>query len=98
MCLNILINANNDVYNIAGLFENRSILDLADKIGNLMNADVVLPDISDESISGQSVVNLDISKYINKFGKNSFISLDEGLELNIKWMKILKEKENEFTK
>ncbi|RAZ53718.1 NAD-dependent epimerase/dehydratase family protein [Campylobacter hyointestinalis] len=98
MCLNILINANNDVYNIAGLFENRSILDLANKIGNLINADVVLPDISDESISGQSVVNLDISKYINKFGKNSFISLDEGLELNIKWMKILKEKENEFTK
>ncbi len=98
MCLNILINANNDVYNIAGLFENRSILDLANKIGNLINADVVLPDISDESISGQSVVNLDISKYINKFGKNSFISLDEGLELNIKWMKILKERENEFTK
>ncbi|MCR8679294.1 MULTISPECIES: NAD-dependent epimerase/dehydratase family protein [Campylobacter] len=100
MLLNIFINTNGEVYNIAGVFdENQNrILDFANTIGHLMNASVELPKISDDSLNAQSIVNLDISKYLSKFKKRSFVSLEEGLKLNIKWMKILKERENELTK
>lgn len=94
MCLNILLHAKEYIYNVGGIFdENQNkIVSIANIIGDLLNAKVIIPkDENIQNLHAQSIVNLDIQKYINEFKKNSFVSLKDGIELNIKWIKMLKD-------
>ncbi|MBQ7135315.1 NAD-dependent epimerase/dehydratase family protein [Campylobacter sp.] len=94
MCLNILLHAKEYIYNVGGIFdENQNkIVSIANIIGDLLNAKVIVPEYENiQNLHAQSIVNLDIQKYINEFKKNSFVSLKDGIELNIKWIKMLKD-------
>ena len=89
MLLNIAINSKENLYNISA-DEDISILELAKIICEITSADLVLTQ-SDKSISGtQTSTPISSKKYFKEFESFEKISLKDGLELNIKWLELLK--------
>jgi nucleoside-diphosphate-sugar epimerase len=87
MFWNILLHSKTNLYNVGG-FSKISIVELAKKIANKLNKQVVLPSFNSESILGNpKIVNISIDKYLNEFPKKDFIDLDEGINRTILWQK-----------
>ena len=86
MFWNILLHGKDVTYNVSG-FSNSSIKELADNIGAKMNKQVIVPSLSNSLAGSPKIVNISSEKYISEFGKKEFISIDEGLENVIEWMK-----------
>lgn len=87
--LNILTSGALSVYNIGGS-SSLSILELAEKIGNLCGTEVLIPDNQggDAAIAAAPIdVSLNVERYTSEFGQLSFTSLDEGLASTIDWYK-----------
>ncbi|WP_079861723.1 NAD-dependent epimerase/dehydratase family protein [Campylobacter jejuni] len=97
MMLNCMLGGKEILYNTAGIFseENNTIINIAKIIANSTQSKIILPD-SDLSIEGtQSLVHLDISKYLNEFPKKEFVSIYEGINLLINWIKKIKNNKGE---
>ena len=86
MFWNILLHGKETTYNVSG-FSNSSIKELADNIGVRLNKKVIIPSLSNSLAGSPKIVNISSEKYINEFNKKEFISIDEGLENVIEWMK-----------
>lgn len=88
MMWNIFLNGKSNVYNVGG-DESKSILDIANEIGDIMGVNVIIPDF-DNSLSGSpKFVNVDMNKYYNEFGQLRLDSVREGLIKTIMWQKII---------
>jgi len=73
----ILLKGTQTVYNVGGT-SRTTIAELAQTIGRLTGAEVVL---GDKGLDGApDDVQLDISKVINEFGLREFTSLEDGLK------------------
>lgn len=84
---NILLYGEEPIYNV-GAKEKVTILDLAIKIGKMLNATVSVPQNSNTIPGNAKFERLNISKIEKEFGKYTFIPLDEGLERTIEWVKL----------
>ena len=81
---NILLRGKDVTYNVGGTCR-ATIRELAETVGKILNAPVVVPQI-EEGLSGapQEVV-LNIDKTADEFGKTHYKSLDEGIARTVKW-------------
>ena len=90
MMFNILFKGKDLIYNVGGI-EDISISELATKISNKLNVNLVIPEIEDNATIGAvQNVKLNIDKYINEFGNKKFVSIDNGINKTIKWFEFLK--------
>lgn len=86
----ILLDGKEAIYNVGGNSKT-TIADLAKKIGDFTGSTVVFPEV----LSGKSLVGapedvvLDMSLVKNEFGKEDFVSFDDGLKRAIEWQKEL---------
>tara|TARA_R110000824_G_scaffold2936_10_gene13409 strand:- start:28786 stop:29871 length:1086 start_codon:yes stop_codon:yes gene_type:complete len=92
--INILYNGSNDVYNVGGDTEEITILQLAKKIGKIVNVKVTTPkegnDISKHIVFAPTRVALDMTRYRKEFSsyQKNIVSLDQGLKKLINWFNI----------
>ena len=91
MLFNIMLNSNDIVYNVSGIHE-FSILEIANKIGYLLNKTVSITN-NDliGSIGNPKAMNISNMKYINEFKSNpiQFTEFECGLMKTIEWQKLL---------
>lgn len=81
---NILFSCKEPVYNLAGNSKT-NIYNLAQTIGHIMNVPIIEP-VQIDGVSGAPTeVNLDMTLATNEFKKNTFITLEEGLNKTINW-------------
>ena len=88
-----MLNSKDDVYNVCGIHE-FSILELANKIGYLLNKPVSVPkNNSIGAIGNPKAMNISNIKYMNEFSSPplKFIDFEQGLIKTIEWQKILLE-------
>lgn len=87
MCLNILINGSESVYNVGGV-ASISIKELANLIGKLTNVDVEITNTTEAYMPEAPVnVSLDMKKTLSICKKNEFVDLQSGLIETINWRK-----------
>jgi len=96
--LNILLKGQQPVYNVGGI-SRTTIRDMANKIGEYLNVPVIFPINSSNAVKGApDDVSLDMTRAKNEFGKEEYVSFDEGLVRTIEWQKILYENQCCFVK
>ena len=79
MILNAGLHGKFPIYNVAGN-EMLSIVEIANQIGQITGAKVVLPESESEfNVHNNKFVRLDISRYTSEFGNPNFTSLKNGL-------------------
>jgi len=85
----ILFHGKDSIYNVGGN-SRITISDLALKIGNYLDAPVVFPKDSANSLVGSvTEMSVDMSKAEEEFGVVSYIGFDDGLKKTIEWVKLL---------
>lgn len=83
---NILLFGREPIYNV-GAREKITILGLAQKVAEILGAEVTLPKGGGAGVPGAAPLErLGINKIETEFGKTAFLPLDEGLERTIRWM------------
>jgi nucleoside-diphosphate-sugar epimerase len=88
MLWNILLHSKHTTYNVGGT-DVISILKLAQKIGNILNKPIKLPETDHSAEGNPKNVNISCQRYLNEFDKQTFFSLDYGLEKTIEWNKTI---------
>lgn len=89
MLYNILLHGKQTVYNVSGN-SRVSILELAQKIGEQLNCEVVVPSSESVGLSGNpKVVNMSIDRYLTEFGNKTFEPIDIGLTNTVNWQRKL---------
>lgn len=78
----ILLWGRDVVYNVGG-FSTITIAGLAEEIGHIMNARVIIPEIETPLVDAPENVRLDMTKTLKEFDQK-FTSLDKGLKMTIK--------------
>jgi UDP-glucuronate decarboxylase len=91
MLWNITLNSQDFIYNVGGI-DTFSIIELANKIGDILGKKVITPIVNNELVGNPKLVNLSINKYINEFGKKEFTTMEFGLLKTIDWQKKLNER------
>ena len=91
--INLLYNGDHDAYNVGGDTEEVTILQLAQKIGKILDVEVTTPEQNRDSnhvIFAPSRVALNMSRYRKEFSsyEKNTVSLDKGLKRLIKWFNI----------
>lgn len=85
MMWNILLNGTDTIYNVGG-HDYVSIAELATLITQYMNIPLVFPK-EDHLVSGSpALVNISCKKYEMEFEKKNYVSLTDGISVNIKWI------------
>ncbi|MFZ4776054.1 MAG: NAD-dependent epimerase/dehydratase family protein [Terrimicrobiaceae bacterium] len=84
MMFRILLEGKQAVYNVGGN-STLSILDVAEKIGRVLNVPVHVPEDARPLIGAPTHVTLDMSRYQNEFGPLHYIDFDAGLRRTIDW-------------
>jgi len=88
MLWNILLHGKDNVYNVSGNSK-ISILEMANKIAKKLNCKVSVPDNNKDSLKGNpKIVNVSSKKYLDEFGKKQFVSIDDGIEKVVEWIKV----------
>lgn len=91
MLWRILLFGKESVYNVGGISK-ITIAELANEIASRLNVPVILP-VDEEGIPGSpDLVNIDLSKVRQEFGKNDFVDFEIGLDRTIEWHKNLNNK------
>lgn len=85
----ILLKGTEAVYNVGGVHD-RSIAELAQAVGTLMNVPVAFPDIQQGVKGGPVQAWLDMTKATAEFGKQTFVPLEDGLAQTIEWYSALR--------
>ena len=88
MFWNILFFGKHKLYNVGGVTK-LTILELANKIGSILNVPVILPENTEELKGSPKIVNLSLEKYMSEFNKKTYTELDVGLRYTIEWQKKL---------
>ena len=88
MFMNILLDGTGFIYNVGGISK-LSILDMANKIGELSNRMVNVPEMDNQMLGSPKTVNISIDKYTKEFGKTKFVTFDDGLRRTIDWQRKL---------
>ena len=88
MLWNIIFDGQEFVYNVGGV-DTYSILELAEKIGSIINCKVIKSNVNNGLVGNSKLVNLSIDRYVNEFGETEFKSLEYGLSKTIEWQKKL---------
>ena len=85
----ILIDGKEPIYNVGGQSKT-TIRELAKKIGKNLNASVTFPKKNENKLAGAPEdVWLNMTKVEKEFGKNDYVSLEDGLARTINWQKEL---------
>ncbi len=85
----IVLSGSEAVYNVGGVSD-RSIAQLAVEIAKQMSANVVFPEVPQEVKGGPVNAWLDMTKVRAEFGKEAYVSLEDGLAQTIKWYTMLR--------
>lgn len=85
---NVLLLGKDPIYNVGG-DSRTTIRELALKIGSYLNVPVIFPVDMKDMEGSPGDVYLDMTKVLKEFGKNKYVSLDEGLSNTIEWQKNL---------
>lgn len=86
----ILLDGTDGIYNVGGVGVS-SIADLAKTIGRLMDVPVNFPN-NPEGVTGSPEASwLDMSKAGTEFGKENYVTLEQGLHNTIEWYRLLYE-------
>ncbi len=93
MFWNILLFGTQTTYNVGGE-SYTSILELARLIGDELNKKVKLPEVVQTLAGNPKNVNISLTRYLDEFKKNKFVSLEDGIKETIKWQKQLYGKDN----
>ncbi len=91
MLLYILLYGKGFIYNVAGKSD-ISILGLAHLIGEYTNVQVKIPKIKKELdyIKDSPIhIQIDISKIVNEFKYDNFVSIEEGIKRFVEWNKVI---------
>lgn len=84
----ILLTGSDAVYNVGGL-SRVTIRELAQKIGDYLNASVSFPSDVPEGLAGAPEdVSLDMTKAEREFGKSEYVALEQGLRKTIEWQRL----------
>ena len=87
MLFNILLNGEQEVYNVGGK-EETTIYDMAKMIGNKFNKEVKKGKINNDiSNSAPKKVSLSLNRYEEEFNKFDFMSFKDGIENYLNWYK-----------
>lgn len=88
MMWNILLSGKDVIYNVGGK-QRVSILELANKIGEILNVPVVVPIAEKQCplIGNPKNVNISCKRYIDEFGEVDFKDINHGLLQTIEWIK-----------
>jgi nucleoside-diphosphate-sugar epimerase len=87
MCWNILFKGKFNVYNVGGT-EVYSVYDIAQKIGEIFNIEVIRPVNDDQRLTGSpKFVNVKLDQYFSEFNKFPFETISDGLNNIIHWYK-----------
>ena len=81
---NILLRGKEVTYNVGGI-SHATIRELAETVGEILNAPVVVPQVEEGLSGAPQEVALNIDKTRNEFGKTNYKSLREGIERTVKW-------------
>jgi nucleoside-diphosphate-sugar epimerase len=84
----ILFLGSEDIYNIGGK-SRLTIYELANKIGNQLNAEVKIPENQEAIIGAPDEVYLDMTNSEKKLDKHEYVDIDKGIENTIYWQKKL---------
>jgi dTDP-glucose 4,6-dehydratase/UDP-glucuronate decarboxylase len=88
MLWSVLLRGRESVYNVGGN-ATTTIADLAQAIGAVTKARVVLPE-EDAGVAGApDHVQLDLTRTREEFGKRDYVTLEEGLARTIDWQRML---------
>lgn len=82
--LRILLEGSHPTYNVGGN-STLSILNVAEKIGQILNVPVLTPDDARPLAGAPAHVALDMTRYQNEFGPLNYIDFDTGLRRTIDW-------------
>lgn len=85
---NVLLCGKDPIYNVGGI-SRTTIGELAHKIGSYLNVPVIFPADIQDIAGAPDDVYLDMKKVQQEFGKDRYVSLDEGLANTIEWQKAL---------
>lgn len=85
---NVLLYGKDAIYNVGGN-SRTTIRELAYKIGNYLKVPVIFPTDTGDMAGAPDDVYLDMTKVRQEFGKDKYVTLDEGLERTIEWQKTL---------
>jgi nucleoside-diphosphate-sugar epimerase len=89
MLWRILLMGKDVVYNIGGDYKT-TIAELAQKIGRIMNVDVLMPLDEAKSLPGAPAeVRVSIAKFEKEFGKQAFTDPEVGLHQTVAWHKAI---------
>lgn len=89
MLWRILLMGKDVIYNVGGDYRT-TIVELAQRIGNIMNVEVLTPRDEGRSLPGApNEVRVSIAKFENEFGKQAFTSPEAGLRQTIAWHKAI---------
>lgn len=83
---NVLFYGTEDIYNVSGDSQ-VSIIELANKVADGLNAEVVAPQKGDGIPGAIQVEKLSMNRVINEFKKTDYIDIDTGLRRTIEWCK-----------
>ena len=83
--LGVIASKESGTYNVGGT-SRTSIRSLAEMIGNLTGASVIVPETIDPALVGAPTdVQLDLTKALGVTGKTSFVPLEEGVGRTVQW-------------
>ena len=96
MIIKILIYGKQAVYNVGGR-SYTSIAKLAKMIGEITNAPVNFPSYEIQVAGSPEILQLDLSRVEDEFGKIEYVELEEGLKRTVSWQRKLYGMEEEPT-
>jgi len=86
--VNVLLTGKDTVYNIgSGSAGSITIFEVAKKIANLCNVDLVVPKDDRNLLGARKIVELQVSKYESEFGLTLKINFESGIERTFNWVK-----------
>ena len=85
---NVLYRGRNPIYNIGG-FSKTTVAELACRIGEYLNAPVVIPKDGNDLPGAPEDVSLNMDRVKVEFWKTTYVSLEAGLARTIEWQKEL---------
>lgn len=88
MMLNILFSGKQLVYNVVGK-DNKSIAEVAESIARIVQVPLEVPQDGNGIGGTPSQLILDGERYNREFGKNNYVSFEDGLAKTIEWMRLL---------
>ncbi|MBC7475209.1 MAG: NAD-dependent epimerase/dehydratase family protein [Candidatus Sericytochromatia bacterium] len=87
----ILLSCKEPIYNLGGISK-MNIAGVAQTIANIINVPVIIPQDVNSVVGAPEDVQLDMKLVTNEFGKNTFVSFEEGIKKTVDWYKSLEEK------